>query len=181
MKILDVGCGNGAFMKFLEQSGYANVYGVEPSEDLLRQIHEKDRSLGERVKKGFSTEVPFEDNSFDCIYFFNVLHHLRNTDDYCLTMKEVDRCLKPGGIAVLLEPCNEWVYSSKRSLARVLSPASSLFANIHQMMMEEKEPVTYFFRHHRAIKEKLAGLDYKILRDRKIIYQWILVARKAEK
>lgn len=180
MRVLDVGCGNGTFIRYLGTKGFPFVYGVEPNEMLLREMQRSDTDMYARIKQGFSTKLPYQDQEFDCIYFFNVLHHLKNTDEYYLTMKEIDRCLRPGGIVVLLEPCNAWIYTLKRAVTRILSPWSPLMSSIYGMMMEEKEPVTYFFRHHLGIRQLLLDMKYTVQRDRKLMYQWILVMRKAE-
>ena len=80
-KILDVGCGNGIFLKMLSDRGFANLYGVEPNEKLLENLKSSAPELACRVKKGLASNFPFLSNEFDCIYFFNVLHHLQDKEE----------------------------------------------------------------------------------------------------
>lgn len=50
-------------------------------------------------------QFPFKDNSLDAVFMVNVLHHLPKVD---LFFTEADRCLKPGGKIVMVEPANTW-------------------------------------------------------------------------
>ncbi|MBZ0256159.1 methyltransferase domain-containing protein [bacterium] len=53
------------------------------------------------LKPSPSGSIPFENNAFDLITCFGVLHHIPNVS-YVLT--EMHRCLKPGGYALVREP-----------------------------------------------------------------------------
>ena len=129
--ILDVGCGNGGFISLLDKMGYRNLYGVEPNEALLNYLWERNEKLArDRIRKGFATALPFEDEYFDCIYFFNVLHHLEDTNEYTKTIQETMRCLKPGGLMIAVEPCNAFIYSAMRAVSKALAPFSELFSKI---------------------------------------------------
>ncbi len=46
-------------------------------------------------------QLPFSNNSLSAIYMLNVLHHIQ---DSVLFFEEVQRCLKPGGVLVAVEP-----------------------------------------------------------------------------
>jgi|SRR5579872_1765142 len=48
---------------------------------------------------GDAENLPFPDCSFDLIYSFGVLHHTPDTEK---TIREVYRCLKPGGQAIIM-------------------------------------------------------------------------------
>lgn len=83
-KILDAGCGGGAYVEFLSQKGL-EVTGVDKYEQFLQVAREKGR-LGTYVQ-GDVTNLPFPDKSFDCTYSFDVLEHV---DDQ-LAIKELAR------------------------------------------------------------------------------------------
>ena len=56
------------------------------------------------VDKVFSaTDMPFEDASVDAFFMFDVLHHI---DEPRKFFAEADRCLRPGGRIVMIEPAN---------------------------------------------------------------------------
>lgn len=174
--ILDVGCGNGAFLRFLHAEGYQNCHGIEPDTSLFDEAPPAGSGLN--ITPGSSLDIPFPDGRFDAISFHNVLHHLNGLDEYETTCEEADRCLKKGGKVVIVEPCNEPLYAAKRALAKALAPWSRTFATIRQMMMEELEPVTFFFHNRNHFKQSLQRRGYTILRDRKVIHQWTFVAQK---
>ncbi len=109
LKILDVGCGNGRFLTFLEkelpvaQIGYQ---GLDLSTLLLKQA--KKRSLNSRTQFQF-TEIDIVDklinkepivsveHNFDLIVLFGVLHHVPSTALRLKLLEELSKVLKPEG------------------------------------------------------------------------------------
>ncbi len=62
------------------------------------------------VKPISSGEMPFDDNYFDLITSFGVMHHIPNVT---FVTNEIFRCLKPGGIFLIREPIvsqGDWIY-----------------------------------------------------------------------
>ncbi len=56
------------------------------------------------LDKVFSAlEIPYPDESLSCICMTDVFHHLPDTE---LFLKEANRCLKPGGKIIMIEPAN---------------------------------------------------------------------------
>ncbi len=49
--------------------------------------------------------LPFSDASVDAFFMMDVFHHV---PDSMAFLKEMDRCLKPGGQIVMIEPANTW-------------------------------------------------------------------------
>lgn len=49
--------------------------------------------------------MPFDHESVDAFFVMNVLHHI---SDPVRLFNEMDRCLKPGGRIVMIEPANSW-------------------------------------------------------------------------
>ena len=59
---------------------------------------------GVDVDKVFSaTDMPFEDGGVDAFFMFDVLHHINEPRRF---FAEAERCLKPGGRIVMIEPAN---------------------------------------------------------------------------
>jgi len=84
MKILDLGCGDGWFTKYLNSEGYDCV-GVD-----TKQLNEHP------FFSGTAEKIPFPDNYFDCIVMFEVIEHLEKS-----CYKEINRVLKQDGKIVL--------------------------------------------------------------------------------
>jgi len=101
--ILDVGCGTGAIMDFLEKAGY-RVEGIDPSQAALKYC--RDKNL--KVQIGQADELPFADNTFDAVIALDVLEHVVEDKK---SVAEIARVLKPGGIFICTVPAHPWLYS----------------------------------------------------------------------
>ncbi len=93
IRLLDVGCSNGAFIHAANQMGM-NCEGVEPAKEAAQAA----QKLGLKVSHGFLEEVRLPDHSFDVITLFEVIEHLK---DPLSLLKECKRLLKPAGILVI--------------------------------------------------------------------------------
>jgi SAM-dependent methyltransferase len=94
-RVLDVGCGTGRFLNSLPP-GYERV-GVDVSDAMLDRAREK----GIEVALASGGELPFEDDSFDLVTTFAVLHHLIDRELVRTTLREIARVVKPGGAAIV--------------------------------------------------------------------------------
>jgi demethylmenaquinone methyltransferase/2-methoxy-6-polyprenyl-1,4-benzoquinol methylase len=104
-KALDVCCGTADWTIALAEAvgPTGKVTGLDFSQNMLNVGLEKVKELGlEQVTliHGNAMELPFPDNSFD---YVTIGFGLRNVPDYLQVLKEMNRVLKPGGIAVCLE------------------------------------------------------------------------------
>lgn len=113
---LDVCCGTGdwtvALAEAVGESG--RVIGLDFSENMLEVAKEKvsDRNLDQvQLVHGNAMELPFEDNTFD---YVTIGFGLRNVPDYMQTLKEMERVLKPKGIAVCLETSQPTMFGFKQ-------------------------------------------------------------------
>ena len=55
------------------------------------------RRLGVQIMDG--TQINFEDNFFDIVFSYSAIEHFGSKDVAIKTMKEIERVLKPGGVA----------------------------------------------------------------------------------
>lgn len=76
-KVLDAGCGGGAFVEFLCARGL-EVTGLDYHRMFLDVARSRPGATGTYVE-GDITALPFPDKSFDCAYCFDVLEHV---DDF---------------------------------------------------------------------------------------------------
>ncbi len=97
--ILDVAAGCGQFLFRALEMGY-NCYGIEPEQWKLDFIREKTRVMNRpqewsaRVLKAFGENLPFPDNSFDCVNSVQTLEHVQSPER---VIAELVRVVKPGG------------------------------------------------------------------------------------
>jgi 2-polyprenyl-3-methyl-5-hydroxy-6-metoxy-1,4-benzoquinol methylase/Flp pilus assembly protein TadD len=98
-RVLDIGCGAGAFGHSLKQRGVDEVIGIE--------IDERASALAEEVLDGVLTgdiermELPFESAYFDCITLGDVLEHLIEP---AAALRRLAPFLAPEGVVVASIP-----------------------------------------------------------------------------
>lgn len=92
-RVLEVGSGTGLLLEKLAPHAAAAV-GVDLSPGMLAHA----RARGLDVHLGSATALPFDDASFDVVCSFKVLAHVPDIE---LALREIDRVLRPGGVAVL--------------------------------------------------------------------------------
>ena len=52
-----------------------------------------------------ASKIPFNDEDLDAIVMMNVLHHVKDPENF---LKECTRVLKKNGLIILIEPANTW-------------------------------------------------------------------------
>ena len=71
-KILDMGCGFGRFLKYLKDSGYTNVQGVEIGEEQNQFLKSKGYTI---YQKDIFDFLKTTDEKYDFVSMFDVLEH----------------------------------------------------------------------------------------------------------
>jgi ubiquinone/menaquinone biosynthesis C-methylase UbiE len=97
--VLDLGAGTGTLAIWLKQRcPGATVTGIDADPEVLARARRKAADAGCEIDfvEGFSTELPFEAESFDVMLSSLFFHHLMPADKRS-TLAEVRRVLKPGG------------------------------------------------------------------------------------
>jgi len=95
-KLLDIGCGTGAFLNTAQQNGW-QVSGIEPNEKARAIANESCSNSVYNVEKLEN----FQSESFDVISLWHVLEHLPNLEQQVATFKKL---LKPNGTLVIAVP-----------------------------------------------------------------------------
>lgn len=109
IKVLDLGCGYGAFLYFLKKEGYTNLEGVDNS---FKQVElAKDLGLS-FIQNADVLQVlkKYPDSFYDLIIAFDILEHF-NKQDVRFVMSEIYRILKNGGRLILHIPNGEAIFS----------------------------------------------------------------------
>ena len=95
--VLDIGCGNGNFLKCLIEAGYKG-FGLELPGNSLERAK---RVPGIKLKEGRLQQGDFDEASFDMVTLWHVFEHL---NEPLKNLSVIADILKPGGYLILSLP-----------------------------------------------------------------------------
>jgi len=122
-RVLEIGCGNGAFCMWAALHGAEYVFGIEPEGNgstggtlrLFREVVEKLNLTNIEAKGIFLQELGISTKPFDIIVMYNVINHLDEdkvqilhkdqdaAEKYILLVRDLKKFLKPGGIIIVAD------------------------------------------------------------------------------
>jgi ubiquinone/menaquinone biosynthesis C-methylase UbiE len=102
-KTLDIGFGDGQLLNLLAKK--YDTHGIDFVQENIA-LARKATGLGDNIKFGNSTSIPFEENSFDLVTATEILEHL-SEEELKKSLNEISRVLVPGGYLVLTVPYKE--------------------------------------------------------------------------
>jgi ubiquinone/menaquinone biosynthesis C-methylase UbiE len=96
---LNAGCGEAAFLPFLESfGGLTRIVHMDLKKPALENFHPDERH---EAAQGSLTELPYDDNEFDWVFCTEVLEHI---PDDARAFFEISRVLHPGGLVLISTP-----------------------------------------------------------------------------
>ncbi|MGH7245698.1 MAG: class I SAM-dependent methyltransferase, partial [Candidatus Levyibacteriota bacterium] len=93
VNILDIGCGNGVFMRIAKENGFS-VAGMDMAKAIVTTLQKKGFTMFDDLKK-----IP--NNSFDLITLFDVIEHVPNPKKF---INDIRSKLKSTGVLCLTTP-----------------------------------------------------------------------------
>ena len=93
----DIGCGDGRYsIKLIEKlRNRLSLTCVDANYEMLQQISKISSNFQNlQTKHALAEKLPFDDNSLDCIFSFNAIHHFKINE----FAKECNRVLKNNGL-----------------------------------------------------------------------------------
>lgn len=93
-KILDVGCSRGFYVEALKAYS-EDVIGIDSSEESIADAVSAD------VEVGDAADLRFAVGTFDKVFSLHTIEHVADPGAF---ISEIDRVLKPGGMAVIVYP-----------------------------------------------------------------------------
>lgn len=122
---LEIGCGNGFFLRELLNVGFECVAGVEPSEDAVSKAGD----LSKSIFCGFFEDACFAPNSFDLICCFQTLDHVI---DPMGVLSKCHSLLRPGGLLYVI------VHNEHAPQARLFGEKSPIYDVEHVYLFSTK-------------------------------------------
>ena len=94
LRVLDLGCGFGAFARWAREAGVANVLGIDLSAKMLEEAQARTQDTDIIYRQANIEDLALPEASFDLVYSSLALHYLEDFEAACLT---INRLLVPGG------------------------------------------------------------------------------------
>jgi ubiquinone/menaquinone biosynthesis C-methylase UbiE len=131
--LVDLGCGTG-LSTFVWHEKARMIVGVEPSRDMLEFAKNKQLGFDHlQFIQCFAHELPLEDGVADIVCCAQSFHWM----DPELTLKEVGRVLKPGGVLVVYD-C-KWPPAFRLPLEEAFK---ALFKKVADLAKQQEEPLS---------------------------------------
>ena len=175
-KLLDLGCGSGPFLEYFTEAGFTNLSGIEPEARLIQNIPSH---IHADVRQCMAEKINFADESFDVVWIYGVLHHLKGLAAYEAACQEIHRILKPGGVVFIIEPGQWTVFRLVEISAKILGKVSKTFRAFSECLDEETVEQHFFIKNHLRIRESLLRQGFKPVVNRYFVYSWMFAAHKA--
>ncbi len=98
--LLDVGCGGGEFLEFMQNKGW-NGIGIEPSEEAFKRAKQKGLQVYKLTIEDFVSKGLAKEERFDAITLVHFLEHVLNPQK---VVKDCRKLLEPSGILFIRVP-----------------------------------------------------------------------------
>jgi len=98
-RLLDVGCGTGALLRFLKEEGYKNLEGLEISKRAVEVLDQH----GITMHHAKLPDLPLLNEQYDVVVASQVLEHIIRRQKFLRGLKQI---LKPSGSLIIFVPNN---------------------------------------------------------------------------
>ncbi len=152
---LDIGTGDGAFLEQLEQHGFSDIVGVEPSAAPVAQAKPRIR---DRIRQAPFDAADFEPGSFSLVSCFQTLEHVDDPQSLCQAAFSL---LREGGALFV-------VGHNRRALsARLLGRKSPIF-DIEHLQLFSPRSIRYALE-----RAGFQGIEVHSVVNRYPLHYWV--------
>ncbi len=148
--VLDAGCGNGNYIIDENRNNIKWAVGV----DVSISATGKNICLDEIIETSLEN-LPFPDNTFDCVLSLWVFEHLENPQK---VLDEIHRVLKPGGLLMFATPNKDYFLLKISSLINNSKIINNIVDSFYGRKPEDVFPT--FYRANRLDDLKLLAKNY---------------------
>ncbi len=176
-RVLDIGCASGYLLSLLSAKGFRHLVGVDLSPPLIEAARERLPTASLHCTDLREFLRGCEDGTFDVIFCHHVLEHIPREDTIPM-LRELHRCLKPGGSLSLRVPnaghllagvmCygdfTHVVHFNEWSLSQVLERAGFAYEAIEvnrkppRLFWSVRDPIRMMFRLLNRLRWHLHGV-----------------------
>ncbi len=158
--LLEVGCGEGRGIDWLLPAvvSYTAIDKIAPVIETLQQKYPKSKFISGNIPPLSA----FADNSFDSVVSFQVIEHIQYDR---LFLKEINRVLKPGGIALITTPNkpyslsrNPW-HTREYTAQELTDLAKTIFSKVSMMGITGNEKVMEYYERNKKSVDRLMRWD----------------------
>ena len=124
--ILDLGCGNGRFLRWLEERSkrHLKTLGLDSSIPLLAVARRRVASTWIAADVVLAEALPFAPACFDAIVIIGVLHHVPSFELRRALIQSAAHLLRPSGVLAL----TAWQFADRRRFQKRLEPWNGIAA-----------------------------------------------------
>lgn len=130
---LDIGAGNGSFLVYLQEEGFNEIEGIEPSEAPIEVARADIKRL---IRKGEYSPGNPSSSRYSLVTCFQTLEHLDHIKD---VFSSVYESLKPGGAFLVV------THDYRSFITKILGRKSPLF-DIEHLQLFSAKSIEYVFK-----------------------------------
>lgn len=155
LKLLDVGCGIGQYVKIAKELKFV-AKGLDISEEAVKIARKNNLD----VVLGDMRKLPFKDNSFDIVVAGGSIEHFPETQQ---ALKEINRVLRPGGILIGNVPNRYTIFVITKKIQQSLGIWRLGYEKSFSVRKFKNLLIKHNFQVNKMIRRKIAQGKHKIL------------------
>lgn len=127
--LCDIGCGEGIFLKILQETGYTNIMGIEPSDKIKNFV----KNAGLHIYKGTINDIDkfILDKNIHIITMFHVIEHLENPKK---NLEYLYRSIEKGDRLIIETPdFNSYTYKKTNYVHNLIYPEHLFYFNAENL------------------------------------------------